>query len=100
MPSGDHFVVDEFFLRAEVAREAFFRAPGEVARVVHPGGDGLLVRPVARRVRAEPCGRRTVAALATDAFAQVKSFGARFGRDVERMAGETLCRLLGFANVQ
>jgi len=51
-------------------------------------------------VRAKPCGRGPVATLATDAFAQIKSFGARLGRDIERVAGETFRRLLGFAEAQ
>ena len=100
MPGGDHFMVDEFFLRAKVAREALLRAPGEVPRVVHPGGNRLLVRPVARRVRAEPCRRRTVAALAADAFAEIECLGARLGRHIERVAGKTLRRLFGFAEAQ
>jgi len=89
-----------FFLRAEVARQAFFSTPGEVSGVVHPGGNGLLVRPVARRVRAKPRGSGSMAALAADAFAQIKSFGARIGRDVKRVAGETFRRQLGFAEAR
>ena len=100
MPGGDHFVVDEFFLRAKVAGQALLRSPGKISRVVHPSGDGLLVRPVARCVRAEPRGGRSVAALATDAFVQVESFGARFSRNVERVAGQTFRGLLGFSEAQ
>ncbi len=100
MACGDHFVIDEFFLCPEVARQAFLRAPSEVSRVIHPGGNRLLVSPVARRVRAKPCRSRPVAAFATDAFAQVESSGAHLGRHVKRVAGETLRRLLGLADAQ
>ena len=79
MARGDHFVVHEFFLRAEVAREALFGSLDEVARVVHPGLHGLRVRPAARGVRAEPAGSGAVATLAAHAIAQIERFRARFG---------------------
>ena len=100
MPGSDHFVIYKFFLRAEVAGEALLGAPDEVPRVIHPGRDGLFVRPGARRVRAKPSGRGAVAALAAHAFAQIEGSGAHLGRNVERMACETFCGLLGFAKAQ
>lgn len=63
---GNHFVVDKFFFGAEMAAEAFVGAMDNVARVVHAEAEGLFVGPVARGVRAEPCGGWAVAIFAGD----------------------------------
>ena len=72
MSSRDHLVVHEFLFAAEMATEAFFRALHQIARVNHSQRDGLLVGPIAFRVRTEPPGRGAVATLAAHAFAHVK----------------------------
>src|SRR5580698_5590024 len=66
---SDHFVVNRFFLAAQMAAEAFFAALSEVAGVVHAHRDGFFMRPVALGVWAEPSGGRAMATFAAHAFA-------------------------------
>src|SRR5579864_6497395 len=100
MAGGNHLVVDGFFLGAQVARQAFFRAARQVSRVVHPGSDRLLVGPASRSVWPEPCRRGPMAILAGDAFGQLECPGPRLGRYIERVAGQTLRGLFGFSYAQ
>ena len=67
-----------------------------VARVAHSERDGFFVRPVARGVRTEPCGRGAVAIFAGDAFGQFEWTAALLRRGVERMTCEALRRFFGF----
>src|SRR5262249_56249257 len=68
MTGGDHFVVNEFVFRTEMAFEAFFGAMNHVARVRHSQLNGFFMRPAGCSVRAEPTGSRTMAIFAGDAF--------------------------------
>src|SRR5579884_860828 len=71
---GDHFVIDEFALRAEMAFEALFGARDYVARVHHAKADGfgVLFRGIACRVLAEPSLRGSVAIFAAHTLGDFK----------------------------
>ena len=94
MPCRDHFVIDKFFLCSEMAVQAFLRAANHVARVVHPQGERLLVRPVAGCMRPEPARCRPVAVLARYAFTDFKRPPALLRRRVQGMTRQTLRRVL------
>jgi len=96
MAGGDHFVVDEFFLCAQMAFEAEVCAVDDIAGVAHAERDGSFVRPIARGVRTEPGGSGTVARLAGDTFGNFKRPPALFGRGVEGVADEALGRICCF----
>src|SRR2546425_9700909 len=85
MPCREHFVIDKFFPCSEVAVQAFLRAANHVARVVHPQGERLLVRPVAGCMRPEPARCRPVAVLARYTFTDLKRPPALLRHGVQRM---------------
>ena len=97
---GDHLVIDEFVLAAEMAGEAFIGAQSNVSQVGHAGLYGLLVRPIAFGVRAEPCGGGSVAALAAHTLAEIERAGAVGSGHIQSVAGEAFRRFLGFPDVQ
>ena len=67
-----------------------------VTRVVHSRSNGFFVRPFARGMRAEPRRGRSVAIFAAHAFGNFKRAPALFWRGIERVARQTLRRLLRF----
>src|SRR5579883_1647917 len=89
---GDHFVIDEFALRAEMAFEALFSARDHVARVHHSKADGfgVLFRGVARGVLAEPSLRRSVAIFAANTLGDFKGAAPLLRGGVKRMTSEAL----------
>ena len=94
---GDHFVIDKLICRLrsrlricpEMTFKAFFCAMNHIARVVHSLRDRFLVRPIARGVRAKPCGSRTVAIFATHTLGDFKRATTLFRRGVKRVTGKT-----------
>src|SRR5262249_2135134 len=98
MTRGNHFVIDEFILRAQMAFEALFRARNDTARINHVELDrlGVLFGRILCSVLAEPTLRWTVAALAANAFPDGKGPAALLLAGVQRVAGEAFRCLLGF----
>jgi len=96
MTGGDHFVVNKFVFRAEMAFKTFFGAINDVARFMHAEFDGFFVRPTGCGVRAEPTGSRAVTVFAGNAFSDFEFAALLFGFGVKRVALETLGSLFGF----
>src|SRR5258708_34679252 len=100
MPGGEHRGAYKVFLRYRGVSLALYRSPAQCSRVVHPLGNGLLMRPTTGGVRPEPRRRGPVAAFAGDAFIQFECLSTGVGRHVKRVAGETLRRLLRLAHAK
>src|ERR1700722_3438642 len=95
MAGCDQFMIDGFLGRAQMAGEASLAALHQIARVIKPQLERLLVLPSARGVWTKPRRRRTVAVLAADAVSEIERAGALLGRNVQRMTSQTTRRCIG-----
>src|SRR6266849_1569871 len=93
MPRSDHFVIDKFVLRSQMAFQAFLGAMDHAPRIVHSQHDGLLVRPGPGCMRPQPTRRRAVAILAGDALGNLKRASARLCRSWMIQVEYSFCRI-------
>src|SRR5271163_969619 len=103
MASGNHFVIDEFAGRAKMTLETFSRTHDYVARIYHikiMHRLQVFFRRIARGVLAEPALRGSMAIFAGHAFHDFEFSPDQFRWRRERVAGETLRRVFGFAKTQ
>ena len=102
MAGGDHLVIDLHVLagRAEVAGKAFFAAYREALVIDEAELDHVDVLGACLDVGAEPGGGRAVAALAADAFGDVKLATTMLIVDAEGVADEAALSLFGRADLE
>jgi len=96
MSGGNHFMVNKFIFRSEMAFKAFFGAVNHVSCVMHPQRQRFLVRPGSRRMRTQPAGSGAVAVFAGDAFGNFERAAALLQWRIQCVARQALRRFFCF----
>ena len=92
MACGNHLMVDELLLVAQMAGEAFLASLDNVAGIVHAQLDRLIEVPIAGGMWTEPVGGRSMAIFAAHAIIAVEGPGALGKWYIQRMARQAFGR--------